>query len=281
MAEAEILKFNNGTFEIADKKARSQLNNIANQLGKNEDGTDIELPTTNKTVKGSIVELFQNVSNGKQLIATAITDKGVATSSDSTFQTMATNIGNIQTGSGTVTTDIQNTLNKCGAKKMRFGVLSDIHLKADTSHTYNIKFANALTKLKELGCNFLTICGDLCNYDRTNEFATYKSMIEGYGLEIYEVMGNHDAGTGTGTTEDEWLELTGNNRNFELVQDDEVFLFLSQKKWEDYSASDNNKMITENDKTWLVNKLEQYKSKSRIFLFHHQYLGDCDGFEHT
>lgn len=32
MAEAEILKFNNGTFEIADKKARSQLNNIANEM---------------------------------------------------------------------------------------------------------------------------------------------------------------------------------------------------------------------------------------------------------
>ena len=76
----------------------SQLNNIANQLGKNEDGTDIELPTTNKTVKGSIVELFQNVSNGKQLIATAITDKGVVTSSDSTFQVMANNIGLISTG---------------------------------------------------------------------------------------------------------------------------------------------------------------------------------------
>ncbi|MDY2737424.1 hypothetical protein, partial [Intestinibacter sp.] len=32
MAEAEILKFNNASFEIADKKARSQLNNIANEL---------------------------------------------------------------------------------------------------------------------------------------------------------------------------------------------------------------------------------------------------------
>ena len=43
-------------------------------------------------------QLFQSVSNGKSLIASAITGKGVSTASDATFQQMATNIGNIQTG---------------------------------------------------------------------------------------------------------------------------------------------------------------------------------------
>lgn len=100
MAETDIKSINKRA--IHDTKARedieklsSQYKDIAYELGKNEDGTDIELPTTDKTIRGSIVELFQNVSNGKQLIATAITDKGVTTSSDSTFQTMATNIGKI------------------------------------------------------------------------------------------------------------------------------------------------------------------------------------------
>lgn len=55
------------------------------------------LNTTNKTIVGAINELFQNVSSGKELIATAITDKGVTTSSDDTFQTMADNIGLIET----------------------------------------------------------------------------------------------------------------------------------------------------------------------------------------
>lgn len=49
-------------------------------------------------VEGALKELFQSASNGKQLIATAITGKGVATSSTDSFQTMATNIGNISTG---------------------------------------------------------------------------------------------------------------------------------------------------------------------------------------
>ncbi len=154
MAEAEILKFNNGTFEIADKKARSQLNNIANEdlvIGEDgklhikqadgtEKGTGVEIPTSTAEVpdnvvtweeetetdedivtaqnirlvdasnnfdatdvEGALSELFQSASNGKSKIATAITGKGVDTSSSDTFEQMATNIGQIQTGSTGIT----------------------------------------------------------------------------------------------------------------------------------------------------------------------------------
>ena len=43
---------------------------------------------------------FQSVSEGKSAIASAITDKGVSTASDATFQTMASNIDSIISGSG-------------------------------------------------------------------------------------------------------------------------------------------------------------------------------------
>ena len=66
--------------------------------------TDDALNTTNKTVIGAInevntelAEVKQSVSNGKSLIASAITDKGIETLSDATFQTMADNIRLIQT----------------------------------------------------------------------------------------------------------------------------------------------------------------------------------------
>jgi len=49
----------------------------------------------------SQAELFQSVSNGKALVASAITGKGVVTASDATFQTMADNISAIQTGGAT------------------------------------------------------------------------------------------------------------------------------------------------------------------------------------
>ena len=48
-----------------------------------------------------IDNLKTSVSEGKSLIADAVTDKGVQTASDDTFQQMATNIGNIQTGTDT------------------------------------------------------------------------------------------------------------------------------------------------------------------------------------
>ena len=46
-------------------------------------------------LKSEIDSCFQSVSNGKSLIASAITGKGVSTASDATFQTMANNINAI------------------------------------------------------------------------------------------------------------------------------------------------------------------------------------------
>lgn len=69
------------------------------------------MPTTDKNVKGAIKELFQDVSNGKTLVANAITDKGVNTLATDTFQTMATNISNISGGSGTKEDVVYKTIN--------------------------------------------------------------------------------------------------------------------------------------------------------------------------
>ena len=54
-------------------------------------------------VEGALKELFQSASNGKTLIANAITGKGVATNVSDSFQTMATNIKNISSGGGGIT----------------------------------------------------------------------------------------------------------------------------------------------------------------------------------
>lgn len=49
-------------------------------------------------VQGAIDELFTSVGNGKAQVAKAITDKGVSTSNNATFATMAGNIRKIATG---------------------------------------------------------------------------------------------------------------------------------------------------------------------------------------
>lgn len=55
-------------------------------------------------VQDAIDEVFTSVSDGKEVIADAITDKGVPTSATDSFDTMATNISNISGGGGSSNT---------------------------------------------------------------------------------------------------------------------------------------------------------------------------------
>lgn len=60
--------------------------------------TDEQVPSA-KVVYEELDKVFTSVSNGKNLIASAITDKGVNTSDTDTFETMANNIEKISVGS--------------------------------------------------------------------------------------------------------------------------------------------------------------------------------------
>ena len=60
-------------------------------------GDTSTLETSEKSnIVNAINELFQDVDNGKTIIASAITDKGIETSADATFDDMATNIRSIE-----------------------------------------------------------------------------------------------------------------------------------------------------------------------------------------
>ena len=76
------IKVNGQVLPIADTKARENIEKLEKDIS--ELNKDIE-------------SCFQSVSDGKALVASAITGKGVATNQDDTFETMATNIGNIST----------------------------------------------------------------------------------------------------------------------------------------------------------------------------------------
>ena len=62
------------------------------------DGTETGIPAGN--VQGALDELFTSVSDGKALIASAVTDKGVPTQPDAAFSEIAGNIAQISTGGG-------------------------------------------------------------------------------------------------------------------------------------------------------------------------------------
>ncbi len=77
---------------------------VDNKLNK-----DSSNPVQNKIIttkinelEKSFVEAKKSVSDGKSKVATAITDKGVATLPTDSFTTMAENIGQIKTGGGIV-----------------------------------------------------------------------------------------------------------------------------------------------------------------------------------
>lgn len=256
-----------------DSKAREDIETLNSQFKDiaKEVGTET-LNTTAQDLKGAINEVFQNASNGKTLIANAITGKGVETNADDSFQTMATNINNIQT-----TTNIvgQNPLNKCGSRKFKFAIFSDVHTRVDTNASANLKFREAIAKVQELGCAFIAITGDLCNYDVENELNQYKAEIDAHAtIPVYESAGNHDA-TQQGLNATLWKTITGQDPYYEIVKDNEVFLFLSQANWSD---DNNSKMLPKEYRDWLTSKLEQYKTKNRVFFFFHQYMPDCEGF---
>ena len=98
----------------------SQVENIQNDLSylKNSIGDLSTLKTTAKdTLVAAINELFQSASDGKSLIADAITGKGVDASAEDTFSSLAAKITAISTGYDTSDANITAadiTLGKVG-----------------------------------------------------------------------------------------------------------------------------------------------------------------------
>ena len=66
----------------------------------------------NKTVNSALDELYDEATTGKELVAAAITNKGISTTSTDTYQTMATNINNIDTNHTEINQKISNLESK-------------------------------------------------------------------------------------------------------------------------------------------------------------------------
>ena len=83
---------------LKQKLNRKNESGTYDEIHLKTDATVISLSPTDETLlSDEISSLKSSVSNGKSLIASAITDKGVSTASNATFQTMANNISKIET----------------------------------------------------------------------------------------------------------------------------------------------------------------------------------------
>ena len=81
-----------GQKSYTDQKTQAIVEDVNANFADVEDAID--------QLNDNVDDLFQSVSNGKELVAEAITDKGVATSANASFETMANNIGKINTSGG-------------------------------------------------------------------------------------------------------------------------------------------------------------------------------------
>lgn len=72
----------------------NKVNSVVSDVNANFEDVNSAIEQLNKNQE----QLFQSVSDGKNKIAEAITDKGVSTSANDSYDTMANNIRNIQTG---------------------------------------------------------------------------------------------------------------------------------------------------------------------------------------
>lgn len=119
--------------------------------------TDTGNNFTATNVEGALSELFQSASNGKQLIATAITGKGVTTNASDSFQTMATNIGNIQNGGTGITPTGTKEITENGTYDVTNFASALVNVPKNTSSgtiTGTFTGADELTKTIDVGSNF-------------------------------------------------------------------------------------------------------------------------------
>lgn len=82
-----------------EKGDRGEQGPKGNDGAFNPNTTFTDLKTENKTIIGALNEVFTSASNGKKLIAQAITGKGVASSIEDSFNVLANKIKQIEIGS--------------------------------------------------------------------------------------------------------------------------------------------------------------------------------------
>ena len=83
---------------LADKDTLDSVNSKVGASDDAEAPAPITIFSGLKYIIQGVIDLKKSVSDGKTLVAAAITAKGITTAADAAFQEMADNIGAIETG---------------------------------------------------------------------------------------------------------------------------------------------------------------------------------------
>ena len=189
------------------------------QMTTNEDGTVSFTDVTEYSQVGdtfgaadvnamneAVNSCFQSVSDGKALVASAITGKGVITAAEATFETMANNVGAISKG-------------KC------------IYLGAGTSfNVQSICANNGLDYKKLTSSNFIVGAsgGSAASITNTSASGYYNNPVASVGG--FTVSKSYNASTGvlniSGNGQTVTAKLTGNDSTRSTTQGIAVFAYL-------------------------------------------------------
>ena len=224
---------------------------------------DIDNNFTSTNVEGALSELFQYASNGKGLIATAITGKGVDASSSDTFAQLATKIQQINGSSIASDTALGN-------KMYSFAVVSDIHY-GRTEYSVPEDVNKMLDCLEGLNIDFVCGCGDLVNDNPDTRIPVFKQLWNSKCTKtLYSCTGNHDAKV----TESVWQQNIGHGFRHSFEKNGDAFIFMSVDN--DVTATGSFPDLYGESMSWLATKMQEYKGK-RIFLFMHYPLYGYSG----
>lgn len=163
----------------------------------------------------------------------------------------------------------EDSYSHLGKKMYSFGVLSDIHVPVEDRGGPS-DFKRAIKGLQNLGVEFVGMTGDIGLNSETSELQAYKEIIDANAtVPFYSCTGNHDATH----TDAVWEEYVGHPKNFEIVNDGDVFLFMSLTQ-EDTKGNLDTPYTTSLD--WLQERLVRYEG-ARIFVFMHYPITDYSG----
>ena len=278
MAEIDILSINNK--KIQDTEARKDIEKLSSQVkdivkkleqggtGGSSDADKITIKDESNhfrstNVEGALNELFQSASNGKGLIATAITGKGVDASSFDTFAELATKIQQISGSSIASDTAL-------GKKMYSFAVISDIH-HGRTDYNVPEDTNKMLDGLEGLDVDFVCGCGDLVVDAPDTRIPVFKTLWDSKCTKtLYSCTGNHDAKV----TESVWQQNIGHGFRYSFEKNGDAFIFMSVDN--DVNITGAPADFYGESLDWLATKMQEYKGK-RIFLFMHYPLYGYSG----
>ena len=169
--------------EIISRNWTAKDHNVIIANLKELDNKTDELPASNVSftpgstgmsatdVQGAVTELFTSVSDGKSAIAAAITDKGVTTAADATFQQMANNILDIHTGGGTPVSPSDVSFYDYDGTLLYSYTIADANLLAELPQppthdgltfrgwNYSLESVQTTTRRMDVGATYITSDG--------------------------------------------------------------------------------------------------------------------------